>query len=75
MLIGALDGRWPTLIRTLNTHMGEHAPMSCGYLYRQSKMRRRVLIAVTGATGSAASMLSTDREPFGVDRLLDGYQR
>ncbi len=39
------------------------------------EMRRRVLLAVTGATGSAASMLSTDREPFGVDRLLDGYQR
>jgi len=38
-------------------------------------MRRRVLLAVTGATGSAASMLSTDREPFGVDRLLDGWQR
>jgi hypothetical protein len=38
-------------------------------------MRRRVLLAVTGATGSAASMLSTDREPFGVDRLLDGCQR
>jgi hypothetical protein len=34
-------------------------------------MRRRVLLAVTGATGSAANMLSTDREPFGVDRLLD----
>jgi hypothetical protein len=31
-------------------------------------MRRRVLLAVAGATGSAASMLSTDREPFGVDR-------
>jgi hypothetical protein len=26
-------------------------------------MRRRVLLAVTGATGSAANMLSTDREP------------
>jgi hypothetical protein len=37
-------------------------------------MRRRVLLAVTGVTGSAASMLSTDRE-LGVDRLLDGCQR
>jgi hypothetical protein len=38
-------------------------------------MGRRVLLAVTGATGSAASMLYTDREPFGVDRLLGGWQR
>jgi hypothetical protein len=38
-------------------------------------MRRRVLLAVTGVTGSAPSMLSTDREPFGIDRLLDGCQR
>jgi hypothetical protein len=34
-------------------------------------MMRRVLLAVAGAS---ASMLSTDCEPFGVDRLLDGCQ-
>jgi hypothetical protein len=34
-------------------------------------MMRRVLLAVAAP---AASMLSTDREPFGVDRLLDGYE-
>ena len=70
MLVGALDGRWPAVIRTwANT-------LQCRVgIYTANRNEASMLLAVTGATGSAASMLSTDREPFGVDRLLDGWQR
>jgi hypothetical protein len=70
MLVGALDGRWPAVIRTWANTLQCRVGIATAI-----EMRRRVLLAVAAATGSAASMLSTDREPFGVDRLLDGCQR
>jgi hypothetical protein len=50
MLVGALDGRSPALIRTWAS------TLQCRWVFlRQIEMRRRVLLAVTGATGSAVS--------------------
>jgi hypothetical protein len=60
-LVGALDGRYPPVIRTWANN---------AYLYRQIGMRRRVLLAVTGANRIGSNCVSTNREVFGLDRLV-----
>jgi len=51
MLVGAPDGRWPAVI----PHMGEHAQFVVWVSLPAIEKRRRMLLALTGATGLKGS--------------------